>query len=168
MLPKKTGLLTLENRDLPNEDLEIRVWRFSAFGDKDLIFVLERIKGNWSANLLERTIAKKDISKNNPSVKSSRRNLGQPKAGWETFWQRLVDVEILTLPDGDEVGNEVCIDCWNFVVETKVAGNYRVYDYHVPEFSQSREAQQMVKIINIISDEFNLDVFDHKNFFPSR
>ncbi len=166
---KKIGLSALESRTLSNEDLEIRMWRFSAYGDKNLIFILEKIKGNWSANLLERTIVKKDLSKKNPLVKSSQKKLGQPKSGWEIFWQRLIEAEILTLPDGDEVGNEVCEDCWAFVVETKVEESYRIYDYHAPESSkENRESQQMVKIINTISEEFNLDVFDSKNFYPSR
>lgn len=166
---KKIGLLALESRTLPNEDLEIRMWRFSAYGDKNLIFILERNKGNWSANLLERKIAKKDIFKKNSFVKSSKRNLGLPKSGWELFWQRLTEAEILTLPDGDEVGNEVCPDCWVYIIETKVEGNYRIYDYHAPELSkENRETRQMVKIINTVSEEFNLDVFDSKNFYPSR
>lgn len=154
---KQFGLSILEDQNLSNEDLEIRVWKFTAFGERNLVVILEKVKEKWSATQVEGIIAKKDIHKTKPPIKFSRKNLGKPKASWETLWQKLVDAEILTLPDGDEVGNEVCDDCWACVIETKVEGNYRVYDYHAPETSkENREARQIVKIINLISDEFSL------------
>lgn len=155
---KQFGVSILENQNLSNEDLEIRLWKFTTFGERDSVFILEKVKGKWVATQVEGSIAKKDIYKTNPPIKFSRKNLGKPKRSWETLWQELVDAEILTLPDGDEVGNEVCDDCWACVIETKVEGNYRVYDYHAPEaFKENRESQQIVKIINLISDEFRLN-----------
>lgn len=161
---KQFGLSILEDQNLSNQDLQIRVWKFSAFGERHLVVILEKIKEKWSATQVEWIIVKKDIYKTNPPINLSRRNLGKPKVDWETLWQRLIEAEILTLPDGNEVGSEVCDDCWACVIETKVEGNYRVYDYFAPEeFSEIRESRQIVKIINLISDEFNVDL-DSKTF----
>lgn len=162
-------LSSLANKDLPKMDLEIRIWRFAAFGEKHLAFVLKKSDGNWSAKLVQRTIAKKDLNKGSkPPMKYSRRKLNNPKSGWENLWQKLTNNEILTLPTGSEISSglsKYCLDCWEYVVETKVENNYRVYNYFAPEDSKEiREAQQMVKIINIISEEFNLTDFDPNNF----
>ncbi len=158
------GFPVLANKNLDKGDLEVRVWRFAAFGDKNLIFILKRTNENWSANLLQKTIAKKDIAKNNPPEKYSTKQFKEPKSGWKNLWQKLTDAEILTLPTGSEVGNEPSPDSWAFIVETKVEGNYRVYEYQSPEHNETNEAQQMTKIISIISEEFNLDDFNENNF----
>lgn len=164
---KHYNISKLADKNLSKTDLEIRVWRFSAFGDKDLIFVLERTDEHWSAGLIQRTIAKKHILNrvSNPPKKYSKKQLENPKSGWEEFWRKLNDNKILTLPNGSEVGNEVFPDGWAFAVEAKVENNYRVYIYYGhEEFKEIREAQQLTKIINIISEEFNLNDFDQNNF----
>lgn len=162
---KQFGIAELEKENLPNDDMEIRLWRFSAFSDRDLVFVLKRINNAWSANLVERSIAEKDIPKKNPPVKFLKRNLGAPQSGWESLWQKLIENEILTLPHGLDVGVEPPTDSWVFAVETKFENKYRVYDYFCPEaFENVREARQMTKIINTISEEFGLNDFDSDNF----
>jgi hypothetical protein len=162
---KQFGMAGLEKENLPNDNLEIRLWRFSAFSDRDLVFILRQINNVWSANLAERRIAKKDIPKKNPPVKFFRKKLGQPKSGWESLWQKLIESEILTLPHGLEVDVIPFDDCWIFTVETKFENKYRVYDYFGPEvFEDIREARQMTKIIDTISEEFSLNDFHSDNF----
>lgn len=163
------GLSKLGEKNLSDKDLEIRLWRFSAFGDRHLVFVLTRTNEVWSAKIVQRTIDQKiivsNISNKVKFAKFSQRKLGTPKSGWDSLWQKLIDDKILTLPDGGEVGNEPFPDGWAFVVETKVEDQYRSYNYIGPEeFPDIREAQQMVKIIRIISEEFDLDDFDSNNF----
>jgi hypothetical protein len=163
------GLSKLSEKHFPNSDLEIRLWRFAAFGDRNLVFVLTRTNEVWSAKIVQRMIDQKIVLSNTSNklqyAKYFQRKLENPKADWENFWQKLVDEKILTLPDGIEVGIEPFPDSWEFVVETKVDNNYRNYSYLSPEvFEEIKEAQQMVKIINLVSDEFNLYDFDSNNF----
>lgn len=157
-------LLTLKDKNPQGEDFEARVWRFSAFNDKNLTFTLKRANENWSANLVQTTIAEKYRSELNPPKKYFTRELEKPKSGWENLWQKLIDAQILTLPNGRGIGNEPFPDSWSFVVETKVGGRYRVFEYFGPELFKNNEAQQMTKIINIISEEFDLNDFDENNF----
>lgn len=162
---KEFKLSDLQSRNLQNDDLEIRIIRLAAFNDRNIVFQLNKSNGKWSAKLIEKLIAKKDLAKKTASYKLSQRQLTEPKSGWETFYQKLISEELLTLPDGNEVGNEACPDCPVYIVETKNNNNYRVYGYHAPEyFKNIREAQQLVKVINTISDEFDLRVFDKNNF----
>lgn len=163
------GLSKLSEKNFANEDLEIRLWRFSAFGDRDLVFVLTRIKEIWSAKIVQRMIDQKIILSNISNkiryAKFFERKLENPKSGWDSLLQKLIKEDILTLPDGSEVNVEPMPDGWSFTVETKVENKYRAYSYNGPEvFEEIIEAQQMVKIISIISEEFNLDDFDSNNF----
>lgn len=154
---KDFSLSILENEEVKNDFVEIRFWSFSSFSTKDSVLVLNRSNNIWTANFIQRNIKIKDLGKENPPAKFIRKKLNTPKSGWESLWQTLVNNQVLTLPDGDEVGNEVCPDCGTFMIETKFEGNYRFYDYHEPGyFKEIKEAQQLVKIYDIISDEFRL------------
>ncbi len=158
---KDFGVSTLENAEITSENLEVRLWRFSSFSTQDSVLILKRLDNKWFANLIRRTIKMSDLDKKKPPTKFFREAINNPKSGWKIFWQQLVTEQILTLPDGDEVGNEVCPDCETFMIEIKVEGKYRVYDYHSPEyFKEIKEAQHIVKIYNLVSDEFDLADFN--------
>ena len=165
---KLFGLLNLQKEEFLFKDIEIRLWRFSAFGERDVVFILSKKKEVWSAKMSQRMIDQKNIASNIPNkirfAKYFRRKLEIPKSGWDRLLQKLLDAEILTLPDGSEVNVLPVPDGWGFVVETKVENKYRAYNYNGPEvYEDIPEAQQMVKII-IISEEFNLVDIDSNNF----
>lgn len=162
---KSFRLSVLADDNLAKDDLEVRIWRFAAFGERNIVLALKRIDGNWSADLRQRTIAEKNLSKKNPPTKFSRKSLEKPNSDWEKLWQEITDAEILTLFSNNEAEYTPCLDCWLFVIETKTNENYRIYGYHAPEVNNnSHESRQIVKIINIISDEFNLNVFNRESF----
>ncbi len=155
----------LELEKLDRDDLEIRVWRFAAFDEKNIVLVIKRQKGTWNAHIVIQTILEKHAGEPNPPHKLSRNKMHPPKSGWKELWKSLRNEDILTLPDGDFVGNEVCNDCWVFVFETRYDNEYRVFDYHAPETHLSlREARQVNKIIETLSSEFNTNIFDRKSF----
>ena len=116
------------------------------------IFVLKRSNGNWSAVVIRNIAA--DSKKYLPA-KRLETKLEEPKSGWENVWEKLVAEEILTLPNGVEVGVLPCPDCWSYEVESKVGESYNFYHYDEGGY-KIREARQMSKIANIIADEFNL------------
>jgi hypothetical protein len=157
---KDFGVPSLEKIEMTNGDLEVRIWRFSSFSTQDSGLILKRLDNKWLGNLIRRTIKISDLGKKKTPAKFFRKVVNNPKSGWEILWRQLVNEQILTLPDGDEVGNEVCPDCETFVIETKVEGKYRVYDYHSPDYyKEIKETQQIVKIYNLISDELSLSDF---------
>jgi hypothetical protein len=165
------SLTNLDNENLSDKDIVMRLWRFSTFGDKHLVFVLTKINEVWAAKLIQRKISSKYIFSDMPRknllkyAKYSQVKLDVPKSGWQNLWQNLNKADILTLPNGNEVGIEVFPDSSECVIETKVDNNYRVINYYDSElFEDIPQAQKMVKIINIVSEEFNLSDFEQQNF----
>ncbi len=166
---KLFSLSNLHKEEFLFKDIEMRLWKFSAFGERDVVFILSKKKEVWSAKIVQRIIDQKNIDSNIPnkirSAKYFQTKLENPKSGWDRLLQKLIDSKILILPDGSEVDVDPVPDGWSFVIETKVNNNYRVYTYFGPEvFEEIKEAKQMVKIISIISEEFKLDDFDSNNF----
>ncbi len=152
-LSKVSQIPILEKLKISKTDLEIRLWRVSSWWQMD-IFILRRTNERWSAsiqrqNFRDGTFRLKNISK---------RRLSEPNSGWEIVLQKLTEQEIFTLPDGFENGgSEPCPDCGGYTIETNRGGEYRFYVYTEPSLeSNLRESRQVAKIVNLISDEFNL------------
>lgn len=146
------NLRDLRSTVLPEKDLQARVWiGFGLWAVEG--FVIRRDGGNWSALHLENILP--------DSPKGIRqKELQAPKSGWENFWKRIVDEDVLTLPDSSEFKNEKLIeDGTSFVVETNINGTYRTYHYNNPDWQEFKEAKQMIKIGNIIAEEFDLEGF---------
>jgi hypothetical protein len=146
---KLSNLKTLRSGALPNDDLEVRVWH--GFGLTALEgFVFKRTAGDWSAIHLD-GITRKVASP------ESQKNLAAPKSGWETFWQRLQDAGILTLPDAATIQCSAMVnDGMGYVVEYNRNGIYRTYMYDNPNFAKCDEAKRMIAIGNLISAEFGI------------
>lgn len=134
---------------LPDNDLEVRVWH--GFGLTALEgFVLKSAAGEWSAIHLD------GIHPNLPRRDYEKR-LQTPKSGWELCWRRLEEAGILTLPDASAIGCSAMInDGMSYVVEFNSKGTYRTYLYDNPSYAKCNEAKQMIKIGNIISEEFDI------------
>lgn len=135
---------------LPNDDLELRVW--IGFGLIPLEgFVIKRSSGQWSGvhiRSISPRLARRDYQRPLPS----------PKSGWESFWKRLTDEGALTLPDSSQLKDEVItVDGESFVVEINMNKAYRTYRYSNPHLQKWPEAKKMIRIAEIIIDEFNIE-----------
>ncbi len=143
---------SLRKTSLAKDDLEVRVWM--GFGLTKLEgFILKRINKNWSAvRIMADYDSKKFINRN---IK-----LNEPKSGWEKTWQKLIDAEILTLPDAKSINcNAGATDGFSYVVELKKGNNYRTYMYENPNpnsTNKCREANQILEIDKIIVQEFGI------------
>ena len=146
---KRSHLETLRSRALPGDDFEIRVWH--GFGVTLLEgFVLKRAGAQWSASHL------RGITRNMPS-QEFQKSLQPPKSGWDKSWQRLQEAGILSLPDAVAIGcSPMDNDGMSYVVEYNRDGIYRTYMYDNPDYAKCDEAKRMIKIGNIIAEEFNL------------
>lgn len=155
----QNGLSILREAVLPDNDLEVRIWvGFGKYGNDGLI--LRRNSGNWTAlNLREMLCHIKEIGKD----ERGKYELESPKSGWETLWQKLIDANILTLPDSSVLEYEDgAVDGKSYVVETNYDYLYRTYQYPNPKYVELKEARQIMKIGEIIADEFGLESFSMK------
>jgi len=162
-LSKTCQLPILEKSIKSKEDLEVRVWRNSAWW-KTWTFILKRSSQKWSADF-QTQIFEVGTRK---LKKISKRKLIEPKSGWENFWQQISNEEILTLLDGfKNGGNDPCPDCGAIIIETNIGGDYRFYKYTEPSSqSELRETRQVAKISEIIAEEFNLPDFKTSEPLP--
>ncbi len=128
-----------------NDDLELRVW--IGFGPAALKgFVINRRGSTWSATYLRsinRFVARNDYQK----------ILAAPKSGWEGLWKRLDNNGVVTLPGAPESGVQ---DGESFVVEIKTGSSYRTYMYNNPVAKKSPEGRNIIEIVQIIRDEFDI------------
>ncbi len=155
-LSKTCQLPVLEKSIKAKEDLEVRVWRNSAWW-KTWTFILKRSSQKWSADFQTQIFEDGTFK----LKKISKRKLLEPKSGWENFWQQITNKQILTLIDGfKNGGDDPCPDCGAIIIETNIGGDYRFYQY-TDSSSQSelRETRQVAKILESISEEFNLPDF---------
>jgi hypothetical protein len=145
---KLSDLKTLR-RALPEQDFEVRVWH--GFGLTLLEgFVLKRTHGKWSALYLD------GISPGMPR-NQYQRILRAPKSGWNASWDQLEDAGILILPDASAVGcSAMDEDGMSYVVEFNRDRVYRTYMYDNPDDAKCDEAKRMIKIGNIIAEEFGV------------
>ncbi len=152
---KIAKLRNLRSTILPGDDLEVRVW--VGFGLSALEgFIIRRDAGQWSAKHLEGIY---------PGLPRSeyQKKLQVPKSGWEAFWKRVVDEGLLTLPDSSDLKNGKLIeDGASYVVETNMNRTYRTYQYGNPDWQEWKEAKQIIKISNIIAEEFGQQEFRTK------
>lgn len=151
-LTDEAHLPRLRTTKLPDSDLEVRVWvGFGVYGVDGLI--LRKSSHQWSAIHLHGMAEK-------PPFPNSKESLAPPKSGWETAWQRLTEGKILELPDASEVGCRTYIkDGVGYVVEISMNKVYRTYMYDNPKYAKCHEAKKMIRLGEIIADEFDLDEF---------
>lgn len=156
---RQNGFSILRENILPDNDLEVRFWvGFGLYGNDGLI--LKRDSGNWSAvNLRQMLCHVEEDGKD----KRGKFTLEPPKSGWNTLWQKLIDAGVLTLPDSSKLKYEGgVLDGKGYVIETNYDYLYRTYHYPNPDNEKLKEAKQMIKIGEIIADEFGLESFNIK------
>ena len=152
---KRNSMYKLRENILAEDDFEIRVW--VGFGKyvNDGLILKHSSGGNWTATYLSEMLCH--------SENRGKYNLESPKSGWEVTWQKLVDAGILTLPDSSELKDEVSInDGKSYVVEINLDNTYRTYQYSNPDDQKWKEAEQIIKIGEIIAGEFDLESFSAK------
>ena len=149
---RSSKLSNLRSKGLLKDDFEIRLW--NGFGLTLLQgFILKRTAGEWLAVDLDWEVSENKPGKRIP--KQIDRKLEAPKSGWTTAWQKLIDAEILTLPDAKEINCEGgATDGISFVVEYNSQNTYRTYMYDNPNVAKCEEAKRMIEIVKIIREEF--------------
>jgi hypothetical protein len=139
----------LRKTNLSEGDVEIRVWYGFSGLPLEAVF-LKRTNNEWSAQYLKTNNA-------HEFDKVELRQLNTPKSGWDSFWKKIVDQEILTLQQSVENECDIStIGAINYVVEINQNRTYRTYKYF--NGSKCREATQAEEIVNIIGEEFDSDM----------
>lgn len=147
---KDLNLPNLRTVVLQDGDLEMRFWADALPNGLDGV-ILRRINNQWSAVRIQGRY-------DNQKFPLIRKDLPAPRSGWDGVWVRLVNTEILTLPDGSDVNcNVITMDGITFIIETNFNWSYRTYAYGNPHSAKCNEAKQIISIASILFDEFSLE-----------
>lgn len=153
---QKASQLKLDSLESGFDSLQIRIsYDYSLVTKRDLV-VIKMTNAKWEGKLYEMTVdwdaftlTEKVISKKVKSI--------APRSGWNSFVQKVLDLEVMSLPNMDDIpGLE---DGWNdgvtYNVEVATQRQYRYYSYHLPKEFQDKfwQAKNMIKILELIKNE---------------
>ena len=153
------GLYPLENISLPENDLEIRYYRFGSgyimpayndLIDRKSVLILRRIDSNWSVEII------RDIDEKKVRRISERPNLSQ--SDFENLYQKLNDENIANLIHNKD--GEIYPDATLYAIETNINNEYDFTYSQVPnEAAKEKDSKQIAKLFNLIAEEFDASDF---------
>ena len=143
-LTAQAGWTPLRDAALPPESLEVRIWM--GFGLTPLEgFSIRRDGATWTGHFA--------VEGSGPTNLAKVRGV-TPKSGWEKLWNEVTNLGLLTLPDSSTLPDEeLVLDGESYVVEINQNNQYRTYMYGNPQEQKWPQAKQIIRIVDILSDE---------------
>lgn len=148
-----TEVKNLRDQEISPNSREVRIWiGFSHDVLEGLIFT--QTEDIWAGRYLP------SIGRTSNIPKSSQ-PLPVPKNGWNPLWDNLEKLGIYSLADALDIGvDNVYPDATSVVVEIKTHKSYRAYKYSGFTTSERSEPKKMLEIVNILSNEFGLELLN--------
>jgi len=101
-----------------------------------------------------------DTVNNDLKVDNFKSSKISPKSGWDFFINKILSLNIMTLPDASEIPgyyDGMPTDAEFVVVEIATTTKYRIYDYTSPMlFPEIKEAKAMEDIMLFLEEEFGI------------
>jgi len=156
-IEESLGLETLRNGF---DSLEIRLWRsgYDPTNDSRAI-VIRNTNGQNLAELINvRYVIKEDSAGQTlDSLIGSRRTLGKPRSGWESFFKTIEQKGIYKFPHYlDLAGYMVDSGGNGYWVEFATKEHYKQYVYPGPHTQQVQEAKRFTQLVSYIETEFGI------------
>jgi hypothetical protein len=158
---KDLAATILDKLNLPSiengvDGFELRVW--IAVNQQEHLVIVRQVDSVWSADVSELTFIYDDEYDSLLTI--ARMKTGKtPSSGWPGFLQKLVDTEILKLPDFRQVVTDYALptDAGGVTVEWANRNKYRIFSYPDLESTQtlSAHAAKMEKAIRMLEQELN-------------
>jgi len=151
---KQLGLDSLENGF---NNLQIRVWYDFALVRERKLVVITNKGTSWAATVYDLQVKWADRTETVLSKKISR---PVPKSGWARFSQELLSLQLLTLPDQNDIPHyDADTDGRTYNVEIATSRQYRFYGYWEPEEYQDKfwQAKNIVGMLDLFRRELGVD-----------
>lgn len=144
-LTTKADWTPLRKNPLPQDSVELRIW--IGFGLSPLEgFSLRREGSQWIGHTIVDNLATKSASVQQVT----------PKSGWDQFWNQLIKLGVLTLPDSSTLPDAAGVrDGVSYVVEINRDGHYRTYEYSNPQHQKWPEAKKIRQIVELFYNELS-------------
>ena len=150
---KQLGLDSIENGF---DNLQIRVWYDFDLVKKRKLVVITNKNGNWTATVYDLQV---DWDGHTETILSKKLKQVTPKSGWADFSKQLMNLQILTLPDQDDIPNYAeGMDGRTYNVEVATKTQYRFYGYWEPREHQNKfwQAKNMSDILKLFRTELGV------------
>lgn len=156
----KANQLQLELDSLENgfDGLQIRIWYDVAYINKQKVVIISYSKAHWTASVYKMVPIWETKDRYHFSKKP---NNVTPKSGWTNFSNELLNLQILTLPNGNDDQN--CGagggDGSTYNVEIATKKHYRYYGYWEPEEYRDKcqQAKNMSDILRLLKKELGIE-----------
>lgn len=142
--------LHLDSLELGYDSLQIRIWLGHSMAIEKGVVVLRFFEGNWNGYLISYWMKGGLIERK--TVKSVK-----PGSGWNNFINQLYQLQILTLPNQDDLKD--CGGCGGdgigYEFEYATAKKYRFYSYCNPDLykAECMYAVTVIKIADLLEKE---------------
>jgi hypothetical protein len=152
------GVKTLKNGF---NGTQIRIYKFSAWGNNEQMIIISENNSNWSAILVKFSIY---FNANEDSVGIVIETMvkKEPHSAWGKVIDSLNNLDIFSLPDSDSIrGYDMPNDGGAVEVEYATGNKYRDYEYYAPNanYLTIAEAKKMIHIMNLMEHEFGFKDF---------
>jgi hypothetical protein len=150
---KQLGLDSIENGF---DNLQIRVWYdFALVRERKLVVITNKDR-NWTATVYN---LKVNWDGNTETILSKSVKTVTPKSGWPSFSKKLLDLQIITLPNQDDVkGYGGGLDGRTYNIEIATKNQYRFYGYWEPQNRQDNfwQAKNIADILKLLDAELGV------------
>lgn len=150
LFKKASTELNLADIDNGFDSLMLRIW----YPERVQQYMVEiaNTNGKWNAKLYV-------YEEENDGITNLQVRILKPKSGWAHFSQELFGLGITTLPDMENISNYPGIgaDGNGYHVEVATLDKYRFYSHSDIIDLDIEEAQKMVKIMNLLNNEFGIE-----------
>jgi len=150
---KQLGLDSLESGF---DNLQIRIWYDLSLVRERRLVIIKNTDTNWTATTYDLQV---DWDGKTETILSKKVKNVTPKSGWANFSKKLLDLNILTLPNQDDIANYGGgFDGTTYNVEIATKNQYRFYGYWQPEVFQDKfwQAKNMANILKLLWQELGM------------
>lgn len=150
---RQLGLDSLENGF---DNLQIRVWYdFSFIRERKLVIISNKDTG-WAATVYDLEVK---WDGNTETILSKKIRQVIPKSGWAFFSNKLLQLQLLTLPNGADIaGYDTGTDGSDCSVEIATRSRYRFYSYWEPEQFRNEfwQAKKIADMMDLFRQELGV------------
>jgi hypothetical protein len=156
---QKVKQLKIDTLQSGYDSLQIRIWYDYSLMSLRKLLIIKRTNATWTATAYTLTVDW-DASNLTEKVKTQKAETLNPKNGWDSFLNKLFALQIMTLPNMDNISGleDGWTDGISYNVEVATKKQYRFYGYHLPDKFQDKywQAKNMVDILKLVETEFGI------------
>lgn len=138
--------------------VQIRVWLGHSLAVKRNVVVLKQTSGKWLGQIITYSYGHDDIN-GKEFISNKEVEDVDPKSGWANFIKVLMDLQILTLPNGQDLKDyNSCggADGIDYFFEMATPKKYRFFYYCNPDENSNQfwQVKNVVEFSNLLEKEF--------------